>query len=125
MSNVIAELQPILMTAFIGVIIGYARYVHNLKERVAVLEKTIEDLKQTMERTTENLEKTIENIQKRQDSHSKKQDDILDRISSMEKEVLKQMGAMGATISSMGSELKGLSNYLILFDGGANKAHGK
>jgi len=118
MSTVISDLQPILMTAFIGVIIAYARYVHNLQQRVAVLEKAFDDLKQTMERTTENIEKTIENIQKRQDNHSKKQDDILERISSMEKEVLKQMGTMGANISSLASELKGLSKLILVSDQG-------
>lgn len=124
MSTFLSDLQSVIMTAFVGVIIAYARYVHNLKERVAVMEQTIDDLKQTMEQTKETLEKEIDTIKKRQDSHSRKQDDILNRISSMEKEVLKEMGAMGATISSMGSELKGLSNMLLLFDGG-NKQHGK
>lgn len=124
MSTFLADLQSVLMTAFIGVIIAYARYVHNLKERVAVMEQTIDDLKKTMEQTKETLEKEIDTIKKRQDSHSRKQDDILNRISMMEKEVLKEMGAMGAKISSMGSELKGLSNTLLLFDGG-NKQHGK
>lgn len=124
MSTFLTDLQSVIMTAFVGVIIAYARYVHNLKERVAVMEQTIDDLKQTMEQTKESLEKEIDTIKKRQDSHSRKQDDILNRISSMEKEVLKEMGAMGATISSMGSELKGLSNMLLLFDGG-NKANGK
>lgn len=119
MNTVITDLQPILTTAFIGIVIGYARYVHNLKERVAVLEKTVVDMRDEMLNVTGNIMKTIENIQKRQDSHSRKQDDILNRISAMEKEVLKEVGAMGAQISSMGSELKGLSNMLLLFDGSA------
>lgn len=38
MSTFLADLQSVLMTAFTGVIIAYARYVHNLKERVAVME---------------------------------------------------------------------------------------
>ena len=62
--------------------------------------------------------KDIENIQKRMDSHSKKQDDILQKISGMEKEVLKQMGAMTANIASLASDLKGLNNLLAISDVG-------
>ena len=67
MNTVITELQPILTTAFIGVIIAYARYVHNLQQRVAVLEKSIDDMKLSIERTTENIEKTIEPYQMQQE----------------------------------------------------------
>lgn len=118
MNDFITDLHTILMTAFIGVVIAYARYVHNLKERVAVLEKTIEDLNQTMERTTEDIEKTFDNIQKRLDSHSKKYDDILDRIGMMEKEVLKETGSVRADISALASDLKGLSNLILVSDPG-------
>ena len=118
MNSFITDIQPILMTAFIGVIIAYARYVHNLQQRVAVLEKTIDDLKQTMERTTENIEKTIENIQKRLDSHSKKYDSILERIGSMEKEVLKETGSVRADISELKSEVRGFSNLILASDSG-------
>ncbi|MBP3212710.1 MAG: hypothetical protein J6M41_09140 [Prevotella sp.] len=116
MSPLIVTVISVLLTAFISIIVAYARYVHNLKERVAVMERTIEDLQQTMERTTENIQQTIGNIQKRQDSHSKKQDDILDRIGSMEKEVLKQMGSMTANIATLASDLKGLSNLIAVSD---------
>lgn len=118
MNTVIADLQPILMTTFIGVIIAYARYVNNLQQRVSVLEKTIEDLKQTMEHTTEDIEKTIDSIQKRLDSHSKKYDAILERIGSMEKEVLKETGSVRADISSLAEALKGLSNMILILDPG-------
>lgn len=118
MNNIMTEIQSILMTAFIGIVIAYARYVHNLKERVAVLEKTIEDLNQTMERTTEDIDKTFDNIQKRLDSHSKKYDDIMNRIGSMEKELLKETGSVRADISSLASDLKGLSNLILVSDPG-------
>lgn len=118
MNTVITELQPILTTAFIGIIIAYARYVHNLQQRVAVLEKSIDDMKQSIERTTENIEKTIENIQKRLDSHSKKYDDILARIGAMEKELLKETGSVRADISSLSSDVKGLSNLILASDNG-------
>ena len=49
MNAVVTDLWPILMTALVGVIIGYARYVHNLKERVVVLEDKIKNLKDEIE----------------------------------------------------------------------------
>lgn len=107
MTQLLVDIWPILLTALLGVIIGYARYVHKLQERAAVLENTLKEHR-----------KEIDSLQKRMDSHSKKQDDILERIGSMEKEVLKQMGAMGATISSLSSDLKGLSNLLAVSDVG-------
>lgn len=101
MNTVMTDIWPYLMTALFGVVIAYARYVHNLKERVAVLEKTLED-----------QEKILDNMQKRMDNHSKKQDDILDKINSMEREVLKQMGTMNANFSSLASDVKNLSNLI-------------
>ena len=118
MNSFFIDIQPILTTSAIGVIIAYARYVHNLQQRVAVLEKTIDDMKQTMDRTTENIEKTIENIQKRLDSHSKKYDAILERIGSMEKELLKETGSVRADISELKSDLRGFSNLILASDNG-------
>ena len=113
-STIIANIQPILFTALVGVIIAYARYVNSLKTRVAVLEKTIEDLL-----------KTIEAMQKRLDSHSRKQDEIYDTLnvvkgsmSDMKVEIVKEMGSMTAIISSLASDLKGLNNLLAISDVG-------
>ena len=44
MTTFITDIQPILLTALVGVLVAYARYVNSLKTRVAVLERTIEDL---------------------------------------------------------------------------------
>ena len=118
MNTLTITLVSVLLTSFLGVIIGYARYVHNLKERVAVLENKIDDLKQELDTLKENIYKDISRIQDRLDSHSKKQDAILDRIGSMEKEVLKQMGSMGTNIASLSSDLKGLSNLIAVSDVG-------
>lgn len=112
------ELTVVLMTTLVGVVVGYARYVHNLKERVSVLESKIDDLKQELDTLKENIYKDISRIQDRLDSHSKKQDAILERIGSMEKEVLKEMGSMGANISSLSSDLKGLSHLIAVSDFG-------
>lgn len=118
MNTLTVTLVSVMLTAFLGIIIAYARYVHELKERVSVQESKIDDLKQELEDLRKNIYKDIENMQKRMDSHSKKQDDILNRISSMEKEVLKQMGTMGANIASLSSDLKGLNNLLAVSDFG-------
>ncbi len=105
MNEIMIDLWPFLVPAFIGVITWQWRENHTLKVRVAVLENTVE-----------NLQASLNNIQKRQDSQSKKQDDILNRINSMETAVLKQMGAMEANISSLASDLKGLSNLISILD---------
>ena len=118
MNTLTITLVSVLLTSFLGVIIGYARYVHNLKERVSVLESKIDDLKQELDSLKENIYKDISRMQDRLDSHSKKQDDILDRIGAMEKEVLKEMGAMGASISSLASDLKGLNKLISVSDYG-------
>ena len=118
MNTLTITLVSVLLTAFLGVIIGYARYVHNLKERVSVLESKIDDLKQELDSLKENIYKDISRMQDRLDSHSKKQDAILDRIGAMEKEVLKEMGAMGANISSLASDLKGLNKLISVSDYG-------
>jgi len=114
MNTLINDIQPILLTALVGIIIGYARYVNTLKTRVAVLEKTLED-----------LTKTIESMQKRLDSHSKKQDEIYDAlggmkgdVSKMNLDIVKEMGTISASVSSLASEVKGLSNLILASDKG-------
>ena len=114
----LAAIQSILLTAFIGIVIGYAKYVHNLKERVSVLEKTVVDMRDEMLTVTGNIMKTIDGIQKRQDEHSKKQDDILDKMGSMEKEILGKMGDMAVNMSSLASDLKNLTNLIAISDAG-------
>lgn len=105
MNQVMIDLWPLLVPVLLGTVGWQWRENHQLKVRVAVLETTVE-----------NLEVTLSNIQKRQDSQSKKQDDILDRIRSMESEVLKQMGDMNSKVSSLATELKGLHDLLMMSD---------
>ena len=105
--EVIQSIQPILFTALVGVVIAYARYVNTLKTRVAVMEKTIEDLL-----------KTVEAMQKRLDSHSKKQDEIYNTLTGMKVEMVKEMGQITASVSSLASDIKGLSNLLAITDVG-------
>lgn len=118
MNAIMSDLWPILMTALVGVIIGYARYVHNLKERVAVLENKIDDLKKEVDDLRKSIYKDIDGMQKRMDSHSKKQDDILEKINSMERELLKQMGVMGVNIGTLASDVRNISNLISVTDMG-------
>lgn len=99
------DIWPFLLTAVLTAIAGYIGYIHSLKTRVAVLEKTIEDLM-----------KTIENMQKRMDSHSKKQDDILDSVNEMKLEVLRQIGAVSTSMSGLASDVRNLQNMISIYD---------
>ncbi len=114
MESIVQNIQPILLTALVGVIIAYARYVNTLKTRVAVLEQALEG-----------LTKTIESMQKRLDSHSKKQDEIYDSlgdmkgdVSKMNLDIVKEMGIISASVSSLAAEVKGLSNLILASDKG-------
>lgn len=101
------DLWPILVPLLLGAVGWQWRENHALKIRVAVLETTVK-----------NMTETLNNIKNRQDSQSKKQDDILDRISSMEKEVLKETGSVRADISSLASDLKSLHDLILVSDPG-------
>lgn len=101
MNEIMTDIWPFLVTALFGAIGWQWRENHTLKIRVAVLENTVE-----------NLQGTLSSIQKRQDSQSKKQDDILEKISKMESELLRQMGGMNSSISALSSDVKGLRDLL-------------
>lgn len=118
MNQVMTDIWPYL-TAPIAAAIGWLfREVYLLKTEVSVLKKSIELLQTTIKNTEDNIQKTIEKIQVRLDSHSKKQDDMLNRFSAMEKEVLKETGTVRADISSLASDVKGLSNLILISDPG-------
>lgn len=111
------DLWPLLVPILLAAVGWQWRENHQLKIRVAVLENTVE-----------NLETTLSNIQKRQDSQSKKQDDILDRIQSMESEVLERMGKTDSSISSLSAQVKGLHDLLVVSDFGIHtkrNSHGR
>lgn len=110
MGNIMNDIWPFLLTAALTTLAGYIGYIHTLKTRVAVLEKTIEDLM-----------KTIESMQKRMDSHSKKQDDILEGLNEMKLEVLKQIGEMNTRMGSLSSDVKNLQNLITISDLGLAK----
>ena len=94
------DLWPYLLPALIAGIAGLIGWVHNLRTRVAILEKT------------------VENQQKRIDSHSIKQDGFLDKINDLEKKMIEQVGGVRADIQGLLSEFKGLSNLILVSDKG-------
>lgn len=117
MNQVMIDLWPLLVPILLAAVGWQWRENHQLKIRVAVLENTVE-----------NLETTLSNIQKRQDSQSKKQDDILNRIQSMESEVLERMGKTDSSISSLSAQVKGLHDLLVVSDFGIHakrNSHGR
>ena len=118
MNQVMMDIWPYLIVPIAGLIGWLFREIFVLKTKVAVVEGAIDGLQTTMKSTDENIQKTIEKMQNRLDSHSKKQDDILNRISSMEKEVLGKMGDMTANMASLASDLKNLTNLIAISDAG-------
>lgn len=101
MNSVMNDIWPFLLTAVLTAIGGYIGYIHSLKTRVAVVEKTIEGMM-----------KTIDNIQERQNSHSKKQDDILHSLHEMKLEVLRQIAAINANMGGLSSDVKNIQNLI-------------
>ncbi len=90
MAALLNDIWPILLAAITSALLGSVGFIHNLKTRVAVLEKI------------------IENLQKRVDSHSKKQDEVIEKMNVMQAQVLKQFGDMGAQISSLSAEVRNM-----------------
>lgn len=110
------DIWPYLIAPILGAIAWLFREVWVMKTKVAVVEKSIDG-----------LQSNIKGMQDRLDSHSKKQDAILDRISSMEKELLNKMGDMAVNMSSLASDLRGLSNFISVSDLGikVDRSNGK
>jgi len=88
MNSVMMDIWPYLFPALLAGIAGLVGWVHNLRTRVAILEKM------------------MENLQKRMDSHSKKQDEILDKMNSMDRELMRQMSSLSSEIQALSILLK-------------------
>lgn len=88
----ITDLWPVL-SIVVPIVVLYFGYIQQLRIRVAVLEKTVE-----------NQQLVIENQQKRMDNHSKKQDAILDAITNLKVEIVKQMAATEKQVNSIKTE---------------------
>ena len=100
MNSLMTDLWPFLLPALIAGIVGLVGWVHNLRTRVAILERT------------------VENQQKRIDSHSVKQDGLLDKMNSLEKKMIEQVGGVRTDIQGLMSEVKGLSSLILISDPG-------
>lgn len=100
MNSVMTDLWPYLLPIFLTGIAGLIGWVHNLRTRVAILERT------------------VENQQKRIDSHSAKQDGLLDKMNSMEKKFIETVGGVRTDIQGLASDVKGLSNLILISDPG-------
>lgn len=100
MNNLMIDIWPYLLPALIAGIAGLIGWVHNLRTRVAILEKT------------------VENQQKRIDSHSSKQDGLLDKMNSMEKKFIENMGNVRSDIQGLASDVKGLRRLILVSDKG-------
>ena len=100
MNNLAIDLLPYLIPVIITGVVGLVGWVHNLRTRVAILEKANDSL------------------QKRVDSHSKKQDEILVKMNSMEREVLKEVAVVNAGMAELRTDLRALSNLISFLDKG-------
>lgn len=100
MNSVMIDLWPYLLPLLLTGIAGLVGWVHNLRTRVAILEKT------------------VESQQKRIDSHSAKQDGLLDKMNSMEKNFVEQVGEVRTDIKGLSSDVKGLSQLILVSDKG-------
>ena len=112
------DIWPYLFVAMLGVIGWLFRQVFILKSDLDTTKNELDSLKTNMQNSIENIEKTIENIQKRMDSHSKKQDEFLEKMGSMEREFIKQVGDVRADIATLSSDLRGFSNLILASDNG-------
>lgn len=100
MNNLMIDIWPYLMPVLFAGIAGTIGWVHNLRTRVAILEKM------------------VDNQQKRIDSHSSKQDGLLDKMNAMEKKFIENMGDVRSDIQGLASDVKGLSNLILVSDKG-------
>ena len=100
MNNLVIELWPYLLPLLLAGIVGLVGWVHNLRTRVAILEKTVEQQ------------------QKRIDSHSTKQDGLLDKINTLEKNFIEQVGGVRKDIQGLSSDVKNLSQLILVSDKG-------
>ena len=101
MEKILADIWPSIFGALLTAIGLYAGYIRKLIVDVAVLQKE-----------AENQQNIINNMTKRLDAHSKKQDEILDTLTEMRVELVKQIGQTNASIGTLSSDVKNLNNML-------------
>lgn len=100
MNSVMTDIWPYLLPVFLMGITGLIGWVHNLRTRVAILENT------------------VEKQQERLDSHSKKQDEVLVKMNSMEREVLKEVSGVNVRMQDLRGDVKALTQLISFRDKG-------
>lgn len=102
----LSDLWP-LLTIIVPIVVLYFGYIQQLRIRVAVLEKTVENQKQI-----------IDNQQKRMDSHSKKQDEILNLVTDLKLEMVKQISNMTSELGTISADVKNINRMFAVNDNG-------
>lgn len=105
MTQVMTDLWPLIVPTILALVIGYISFIHKLRIEVAVLKTTVEDLL-----------KTVDSMQKRQDSHSKKQDEIVQLITDLKVDFVKEIGNVSAGMAAMASNIDSLTNLIKITD---------
>lgn len=101
MNQVMIDLWPLIVPTILSLLIGYIGFIHKLRIEVAVLKTTVNDLL-----------KTVDSMQKRQDSHSKKQDEIVQLITDLKVDFVKEIGNVSSSMGAMASDIKNLTNLI-------------
>ena len=102
----LTDLWPFL-SIVVPIVVLYFGYIQQLRIRVAVLEETVK-----------NQQIVIDNQQKRMDSHSKKQDDILDLVTDLKVEMVKQISQMTSELGTISADVKNINRMFAVDDNG-------
>lgn len=102
----LTDLWPVL-SIVVPIVVLYFGYIQQLRIRVAVLEETVK-----------NQQLIIDNQQKRMDSHSKKQDDILDLVTDLKVEMVKQISKMTSELGTISADVKSINRMFAVNDDG-------
>ena len=110
----LTDLWPVL-SIVVPIVVLYFGYIQQLRIRVAVLEETVK-----------NQQLIIDNQQKRMDSHSKKQDDILDLVTDLKVEMVKQISKMTSELGTISADVKNINRmFAVNGDGFSFSNHKK
>lgn len=101
MNTLLSDIWPILLSAILPSVGLYIGYIHQLRMKMAVMEKTLEA-----------QQKSLDNMQKRMDNHSKKQDDILDAIAQLKVEIVERFSGYEKDIAVISTEVKSINKTL-------------
>ena len=101
MNQVMTDLWPLVVPTILALIIGYVGFIHKLRTEVAVLKTTVD-----------NLMKTVDHVQKRQDSHSKKQDEIVQLITDMKVDFVKELSGVSTNVATMSTDIQNLTSLI-------------